>query len=241
MIERGIQVDHSTVLHQLDQKIIYPHYDFKHLTEKYFEIGMKLNDFSIQLVKYCSTIMRWVHQYSPEIEKKIRRHLRPTNDSWRVDETYIKVKGKWKYFYRAVDSNGDTIDFMLSAKRNRKAAKRFFKKALSSNHNQIPRVITVDKNPAYPPAINELKNDKILPKNVGIRQIKYLNNIIEQDHRSIKRIVNPMLGFQSFQSANKTLKGIEAMNMIKKRQVNNLNYSVLNEVKYINQLFGIVV
>ena len=103
---------------------------------------------------------------------------------------------------------GDTIDFMLSAKRNRKAAKRFFKKALSSSHNQIPRVITVDKNPAYPPAINELKNDRILPKNVGIRQIKYLNNIIEQDHRSIKRIVNPMLGFQSFQSANKTLKGI---------------------------------
>ncbi len=100
--------------------------------------------------------------------------------------------------------------------------------------------ITVDKNPAYPPAINELKNDKILPINVGIRQIKYLNNIIEQDHRSIKRIVNPMLGFQSFRSANKTLKGIEAMNMIKKGQVNDLNYSVLNEVKYINQLFGII-
>jgi transposase-like protein len=94
---------------------------------------------------------------------------------------------------------------MLSAKRNRKAAKRFFKKALSSDHNQIPRVIIVDKNPAYPPAINELKNDKILPKNVGIRQIKYLNNIIEQDHRSIKRIVNPMLGFQSFQSADRPL------------------------------------
>ena len=111
---------------------------------------------------------------------------------------------------------------------------------MSSNHNQIPRVITVDKNPAYSPATNELKNDKILPKNVGIRQIKYLNNIIEQDHRSIKRIVNPMLGFQSFRSANKTLKGIEAMNMIKKGQIKNLNYSVLNEAKYINQLFGIV-
>jgi len=105
---------------------------------------------------------------------------------------------------------------------------------------QIPRVITVDKNSAYPPAIDKLKNDKILSKNVGIRQIKYSNNIIEQDHRSIKRIVNPMLGFQSFRSANKTLKGIEAMNMIKKEQVNDLNYSVLNEVKYINQLFGIV-
>ncbi len=187
-----------------------------------------------------TTIMRWVHQYSPEIEKKVRRYLRPTNNSWRVDETYIKVRGEWKYFYRAVDSNGDTIDFMLSAKRDQKAAKRFFKKALNSNHNQIPRVITVDKNPAYPPAINKLKNDKILPINVGIRQIKYLNNIIEQDHRSIKRIVNPMLGFQSFHTAIKTLKGIEAMNMIKKGQVKNLNYSGLNEAKYINQLFGIV-
>jgi transposase, IS6 family len=145
-----------------------------------------------------STIMRWVHQYSPEIEKKTRRHLRPTNDSWRVDETYIKVKGKWDYFYRAVDSNGDTIDFMLSSKRDRKAAKRSFKKVLSSNHNQIPRVIIIDKNPAYLPAIDELKNDKILHKNVGIRQIKYSNNIIEQDHRFIKRIVNPMLGFQFF-------------------------------------------
>ena len=187
-----------------------------------------------------TTIMRWVHQYSPKIEKKIRKHLRPTNDSWKVDETYIRVRGKWKYLYRAVDSNGDTIDFMLSAKRNKKAAKRFFKKALNSNHNQIPRVITVDKNPAYPPAIDKLKNDEILPINVGIRQIKYLNNIIEQDHRSIKRIVNPMLGFQSFQSASKTLKGIEAMNMIKKGQVKNLNYSGLNEAKYVNQLFGIV-
>jgi transposase-like protein len=85
-----------------------------------------------------STIMRWVHQYSPEIEKRIRMHLRSTNDSWRIDETYIKVKGEWKYLYRAVDSDGDTIDFMLSSKRDLKAAKKFFKKALSSNHNQIP-------------------------------------------------------------------------------------------------------
>ena len=164
-----------------------------------------------------TTIMRWVYQYSPEIEKKVRRYLRPTNDSWRVDETYIKVKGEYKYLYRAVDSDGNTIDFMLSAKRDRKAAKRFFKKALGSNHNQTPRVITVDKNPAYPIAIHELKNDRILPKNVGLRQIKYLNNIIEQDHRSIKRIVRPMLGFQSFHTAIKTLKGIEIMHMIKKR------------------------
>jgi len=111
---------------------------------------------------------------------------------------------------------------------------------LSSNHNQIPRVITIDKNPAYLPAIDELKNDKILHKNVGIRQIKYLNNIIEQDHRFIKLIITPMLGFQFFHSANRTLKRIEAMNMVKKRQVDNLNYSVFNEIKYINQLFGVL-
>jgi transposase-like protein len=154
-----------------------------------------------------TTLMRRVHQYSPEIEKKVRRYSKPTNDSWRVDKTYIKVKGKWKYLYRAVDSTGNTVGFMLSAKHDRKAAKRFFKKALSSNHNQIPKVITVDKNPAYPAAINELKNDKILPKNFNLRQIKYLNNIIEQDHRSIKRIIRPMLGFQSFCTAIKTLKG----------------------------------
>jgi transposase-like protein len=186
-----------------------------------------------------TTIMRWVHQYSPEIEKKVRRHLRPTNDSWRVDETYIRVRGKWKYLYRAVDSNGNTIDFMLSTKRNRKAAKRFLKKALGSKHNQMPRAITVDKNPAYPIAIHELKNDRILPQNVNLRQIKYLNNIVDQDHRPIKRIVRPMLGFQSFYTAAKTLKGIEIMHMLKKGQVDTLNQRVLNEVDFINQLFGI--
>ena len=186
-----------------------------------------------------TTIMRWVHQYSPEIEKKVRKYLRPTNDSWRVDETYIRVKGGWKYLYRAVDSDGNTIDFILSAKRDRKAAKRFFKKALGSKHNQMPRVITVDKNPAYPAAVNELKNDKILPKNVGLRQIKYLNNIIELDHRAIKRIVRPMLGFQSFHTAIKTLKGIEITHMIKKGQVETLNRCASAEVNFINQLFGI--
>jgi len=112
-----------------------------------------------------------VHQYSPKLKKKIRRHLRPTNDSWRVDETYIKVKGEYKYLYKAVDSDGNTIDFMLSVKRNRKAAKRFLKKALGSKHNQITRAITVDKNPAYPIAIRELKNDRILPQNVSLGSV----------------------------------------------------------------------
>ena len=110
---------------------------------------------------------------------------------------------------------------------------------MSSNHNQIPRIITVDKNPVYPPAVNELKNDRILPKKVNLRQIKYLNNIVEQDHRSIKRIVRPMLGFQSFHTAIKTIKGIEIMHMIKKGQVDTLNRCVRAEVNFIKKLFGI--
>ena len=103
----------------------------------------------------------------------------------------------------------------------------------------MSRAITVDKNPAYPSAVNELKNDRILPQNVSLRQIKYLNNIVEQDHRSIKRIVRPMLGFQSFSTATKTIKGIEIMHMIKKGQVDTLNQCVRAEVNFINQLFGI--
>jgi len=129
---------------------------------------------------------------------------------------------------------------MLSTKRNTKAAKRFLKKALSSNHNQMPRAIIVDKNPAYPIAIHELKNEKKLSKRVEIRQVKYLNNIVEQDQMSIKRIIAPMLSFQSFRSASKILKGIEALNMVKKGQIKNQNYSGFNEAKYTNQLFGIV-
>lgn len=185
-----------------------------------------------------TTIMRWVNQYSTKINRKVRKYLNKTNDSWRVDETYIKVKGKWTYLYRAVDSNGDTIDFMLSKKRDKKAANKFLKKALKSLHNNIPRVITVDKNIAYPPAIDKLKEHGKLPEKTVLRNIKYLNNIVEQDHRAIKRITKPMMGFKSFKSASKTIQGIEVMNILRKGQVFD-NKSVLFEIKFINQLFGI--
>jgi transposase-like protein len=108
-----------------------------------------------------STICRWVHTYSPEIDKRTRPFLKPTNDSWRVDETYIKVNGECKYLYRAIDSEGNTLDFMLSAKRNKKAAKRFFKKVLKTKHSKSPRVINTDKDKAYPPAIKELKAENL--------------------------------------------------------------------------------
>ena len=146
-----------------------------------------------------STINRWVLQYAPELDKWIRRHLKPTNDSWRVDETYIKVKGAWQYLYRAVDSEGNTLDFMLSAKRDAKAAARFFRKVFKGQHTQAPRVITVDKNAAYPGAMETLKEDEAIDSETELRQSKYLNNIIEQDHRKIKRIVKPNDGVQVVQ------------------------------------------
>ena len=186
-----------------------------------------------------TTIMRWVHQYGPELDKRIRRHLKQTNDSWRVDETYIKVKGQWMYLYRAVDSEGNTIDFYLSKNRNTKSAKRFFKKALAFSHVSTPRVITVDKNPAYPVAIEELKEEKKIPEGIQIRQVKYLNNIVEQDHRFIKRRVLPMLGFKSFNTATSILSGVEAMHMIKKEQIDLRDQSIQNQKEFIHQLFGI--
>jgi transposase, IS6 family len=163
-----------------------------------------------------TTIYRWVQAYAPELEKRIRPHLRPTNDSYRVDETYVKVKGKWKYLYRAVDSTGQTIDFMLSAKRDARAAKRFFRKMLKAASHSSPRVINVDKNQAYPPAVKQLKEEGILPNRTQLRQCRYLNNILEQDHRFIKRRVNLGLGFFSFNTARRTIDGYEIMNMIRK-------------------------
>ena len=188
-----------------------------------------------------TTVFRWVQEYGPELDKRCRPHLKPTNDSWRVDETYIKVKGKDKYLYRAVDSDGNTLDFLLTAKRDAEAAKRFFRKALNAVHAQEPRIINVDKNAAYPKAIDELKAKEELPKKVELRQNKYLNNIVEQDHRGIKRLVKPGMGFGSFNTARRTLKGYEIMNMVRKGQIQGVEKRAVRErVEFINQIFGVV-
>ena len=142
-----------------------------------------------------------------------------TNRSWRVDETYLRVAGKWTYLYRAVDSTGATIDFLLSASRDAGAAKRFFHKALRSVGHPRPRVINVDGNPAYPKVIAELKRTGELGRRCRCRPVRYLNNIVEQDHRSIKRRVRACQGFRSFASAARTSEGIETVNMIRKGQV----------------------
>ena len=140
-----------------------------------------------------TTIFRWIQAYAAQLEKRLRPHLRLTNGSWRVDETYIKVKGRWTYLYRAVDKTGQTIDFLLSAKRDAAAAKRFFRKALAQPQTVNPRTITVDKNACYPNAVTGMKRDGQLWRCSKLRQVKYVNNIIEQDHRRSKRLTAPGL------------------------------------------------
>jgi transposase, IS6 family len=185
-----------------------------------------------------TTIYRWVIELAPEIDKRSRPYLKPTNDSWKVDETYIKVKGAWKYLYRTIDSEGNTLEFMLSAKRDKKAAKRFFFKALKAKHNQQPRVVNVDKNAAYPPAFKELKEQGILNKDSELRPIKYLNNLLEQEHRFIKRRVNSGLGFKSFNTATRTIQGYEIINAIRKGQINhNKKGDAMGQKKFSESLF----
>ncbi len=161
-----------------------------------------------------SSINRWSIRFLPMLEKVFRQHKRQVGTSWRMDETYIKVKGVWKYLYRAVDKEGKTIDFLLTAKRDKAAAMRFFDKAMQANG--IPEKVTMDKSGANKSAIDEINDAMDVP--MLIRQVKYLNNIVEQDHRSVKRITKPMLGFKSFHAAKSILAGIELMHMIRKGQ-----------------------
>ncbi len=209
-----------------------------------------------------TTIYRWVQRYAPELEKRCRPHLKACNDSWKVDETSIKVKKAWMYLYRAIDSQGKTIEFLLSSTRDADAAKQFFLKALqpsASSASQsngigeaktvssqacqpVPRVINVDKNAAYPKAIAELKTAGALPELVELRQVKYLNTMIEQDHRFIKRLTNPGMGFFSFETAWRTLRGFEMMNMMRKGQVQGVaKGNVRGQVALVAKLFGVSV
>ena len=191
------------------------------------------------LILVHTTIMRWVHQYAPQIDTKIRPHLKRGDKSWPVDETYIKVKGKWTYLQRAVDKDGNTLDFLLGAERDAKAASRFFKKVLKANHTQTPRLINVDKNPALSCSLEQLKREGVLPKKMEIRPVKYLNNIVEQDHRFIKKVTKPCLGFQSIQTAAKTISGIEARHILWKGQLGR-SFSVgLSPAQIVNKLFGL--
>jgi transposase-like protein len=187
-----------------------------------------------------STIARWVLRYAPVLNQRLRRHVRRPATSWRVDETYVRVNGRWTYLYRAVDSTGDTIDFLLSPKRDAIAAKLFLQLALRGGACIRPRVINVDGHQAYAHAITELKRDGELGRRCRCRRCPYLNNVVEQDHRFIKKRIAASLGFRSIQGALNTIDGYEAMHMIRKGQVRWLaKGDVLGQRAFIHSLFGI--
>jgi IS6 family transposase len=187
-----------------------------------------------------STVFRRVQRYAPEINKRIRQHLNMNGTSHRVDETYIKVRKTCKYLYRAVDKEGRTIEVMLSAGRDVSAAKRFFKKMMRADHRRLPFSISVDKNAAYPEAFSSLQERRIVPKDCRLRRIKYLNNVIEQDHRFIKKKVRAPQCFKRFHTAERTLEGIEAVNMMRKGQVKRLAGSdARGQATFVASLFQI--
>jgi transposase-like protein len=164
-----------------------------------------------------STVHRWTVKLLPVLEKTFRRHKRTVGKSWRMDETYIKVKGQWKYLYRAVDKDGNTVDFLLRARRDRHAAQRYFERSMI--HNGVPETVTIDQSGANLAALKAINVER--ESSIRIHQKKYLNNIVEQDHRAVKRRIRPMLGFKKFTCARILLTGIELMHMINKGQMKN--------------------
>jgi transposase-like protein len=206
MIEfKGSHFERDVILWGVRWYVAYP-ISYRQLEEMMDERGVEVDH---------STLNRWVLKYVPLLETQFCARKRSVGSSWRLDETYVKVKGVWKYLYRAVDKAGATVDFLLTAKRDCKAALRFLRKAIRSNGT--PEKITIDKSGANTAAIESYNSDH--KAGIEMRQIKYLNNIVEQDHRAIKRQIRPMLGFKSFWSAAVTLAGVELMHMIRKGQL----------------------
>jgi transposase-like protein len=187
-----------------------------------------------------TTVWRWVQRYAPEINKRVRPHLKMSGTSYRLDETYVKVGTGWKYLYRAIDSHGQAIEFMLSAKRDVSAAKQFFKKVMRADHRRLPFTIGNGKHASYPEAFSTSVKEKILPSDCKLRRVKYLNNVIEQDHRAIRRRWQAMKCFRSFHTAERTLEGVEALHMKGKGRVKRLDGSdAQGQARFVENLFGV--
>jgi putative transposase len=185
--------------------VAYP-LSLRHLEEMMAERGIAVDH---------STVHRWAIKLLPVLDKAFRRCKRAVGKSWRMDETYVKIRGEWKYLYRAVDKQGNTVDFLLRARRNKAAAQRYFEKSIQQNG--VPETVTIDKSGANLAALHAVNAGR--DTLIKIRQVKYLNNVVEQDHRAIKRIIRPMLGFKDFRCARVILSGIEIMPMISKGQM----------------------
>lgn len=204
---KGMRFPTDVILVCIRWYAAYP-LSYRHIEEMMGERGVSVDH---------STINRWAIRFLPVIEQLSRKHKRQVDTTWRMNETYIKVKGIWKYLYRAVDKQGKTVDFLLTSHRDMAAARRFFEKAM--RENGAPEKIAMDKSGANKAAIDAINSSTTAT--IVVRQVKYLNNIVEQDHRAIKRVTRPMLGFKSFRSAGSVLAGIELMHMIRKGQFSN--------------------
>lgn len=211
MIEfKGVHYPKSVILHAVFFYVRYA-VSYRDLEEILAERGVTVDH---------ATLNRWVVKFAPQIAAQAQAKKRPTASSWRMDETYIKVKGRWTYLYRTVDRDGQTLDFLLCERRDLAAARRFFRRAIETNG--VPDRVVIDKsgaNLAGLQAINVILKLTGDGRMIEIRQVKYLNNILEQDHRFIKRITGPMMGFKAFHSAAATIAGIEAAHMIRKGQI----------------------
>ena len=202
---KGAHFPKEVILMGVRWYVAYP-LSTRHVEELMEERGVELDH---------ATMNRWVIKYSPQLEEAFHRRKHQVWLSRRMGETYIKVKGEWRYLYRAVDKHGQTIDFLLTKERDEQAAKRFLTKAI--RRHGVPEKITIDGSAANEAAIKSYNKEHGTA--IVIRQIKYLNNIVEPDHRGVKRVTRPMLGVKSFEAAHDTLVGIELMHMIKKRQL----------------------
>ena len=206
MVEfKGSHFERDVILWGIRWYVAFP-ISYRQLEEMMEERGVAVDH---------ATLNRWVLKYLPLLEREFWLRNRSVGSSWRLDETYVRVKGTWKYLYRAVDKAGATVDFLLTAKRDRKAALRFLRRAIG--HHGVPKKITIDKSGANTAAIEKYNAEH--DAGMEIHQVKHLNNIVEQDHRAIKRLARPMLGFKAFWSAAVTLAGIEIMHMIRKGQL----------------------
>lgn len=211
---RGRHFDRSIIILCVRWYITYK-LSYRDLVEMMAERGVYISH---------TTILRWVQRFVPEFEKRWDCYARPVGTSWRVDETYIKVRGRWTYLYRAVDKQGHTVDFLLSERRNIAAAKRFFTRAVQ--RHGAPERITLDGYPATQAAVAELKAGGVIRPDVKVWTSKYLNNLIEQDHRRVKQRIYPMLGFKSFRNAVVTVSGIELAQKIRKGQFDTSAFTV---------------
>ena len=187
-----------------------------------------------------TTIWRWVDHYGPELDQRLRPYLRPTGTNWRMDETYVRVCGEWTYLYRAVDSQGATVDFYLSRARDVRAAKLFLRKAMADAQRVDPEELVVDGNPTYPIAVRALQREGVLPPACQWRCSHEDNNLIEQDHRFIQRRLDAKQHFRSFAGAQHTVAGYEAMHMLRKGQVEGCaRGDVVGQAQFVHRVLAL--